>query len=122
MNIPDTYDTPDIIDEIECVGMLYTLYRWIPITCTILVDRETEKAVHGMVRVVDVDDTTIYEPQIYWVPKSMSQNPWFICTKLYDEERKVANKRFENYSNNNSDNYTSNNSSQYGHKWDNNYG
>jgi len=117
MNIPDT-DSPDVIDEVECVGMLQTLYRWIPITCTILVDRETEKAVHGMVRVVDADDdTTIYEPQIYWVPKSMSKNPWFICTKLYDEERKVANKRFENYTNN-----TSNNSSQYGHDdWDDNY-
>ena len=114
MNNPNE---PDVIDEIECVGMLKTLYKWIPITCTILVDRETEKAVHGTVTVTDAeDDTTIYEPQIFWVPKSMSANPWFICTQLYEEKRKVANKRFENNSN------YGNNSGQYGHDdWDDNY-
>jgi len=92
-------------DEITCDGMLQTSYKWIPITCIIDVDRETEKAIHGTVTVLEEDeDNPIYTPEIFWIPKSMSTNPWFICTKLYDEERKVANKRFEMYTSDFSEN------------------
>jgi len=84
------------LDEIKCEGMLQTLYSWVPITCIIDVDRQTEKAVHGRVTVLEEgEDDPVYTPEIFWVPKSMCQNPWFICTKLYDEENKVSNKRFD---------------------------
>ncbi len=78
-------------------GMLYTRYIWVPITCIIDVDRQTEKAVHGLVTVLEVgQEDPIYPPEIYWVPKSMCTKPWFICTVLNKEENKVANRRFDN--------------------------
>lgn len=86
----------DFSDVITSQGMLNTRYKWVPITCTIDVDRQTTKSVHGLVTVLEEgEEDPVYTPQIYWVPKSMSMNPWFICTILYEEENKVANKRFD---------------------------
>ena len=107
-------------DEIICEGSLQTLHKWIPITCTIIPDKETEKAIHGTITVTeDGEGTPLYEPIINWIPKSMSENPWFICTKIFDEERKVANKRFESYDDSN---YSTDKNSKFGYDdWDNNY-
>lgn len=89
----------DVIDEIECEGMLkISGYRWVPITCRIEVYKETEKAVYGEITVHEDDDTSpVFGPVVKWVPKSMSDNPWFICTVLFETERRVSNKRFDAY-------------------------
>jgi len=95
MSIPDV----DVIDEIESDGMLkISDSTWVPITCRIQVDRETEKAVHGVVTVYEVDEEDpVFGPKIFWTPKSMSENPWFICTVIFETDRMVSNRRFEDY-------------------------
>jgi len=88
----------EILEVITSEGMMHRGYRWVPITCTIEVHKETEKAVNGTVTVLsddnNEDDKIMYGPEIFWIPKSMCENVWFICTILYDEENKVSNKRW----------------------------
>ena len=91
-------EKPDknIIRTIKSFGMLDKGYRWVQITCEIKVDRETPKAVHGLITVFEKGkyDECVYSPIINWVPKSMCEKPNFICTKYFDEENKVANEVF----------------------------
>ena len=86
--------------EIECEGMMETAGQWVPIDCVVEVVKETEKAYYGMVTVYECDDygrsDVIYEKET-WLPKSMSENPWWIITKMFDFSGKVSNRRFDSY-------------------------
>ncbi len=85
----------DYLYTLESEGMIYRGYNWIKITCTVKVDRETEKAVHGRVTVIEDDsEEYVYTPEIHWIPKSQAEKPWFICTQIFDEENKVSNRRW----------------------------
>lgn len=94
-------DNDDILYEIKSFGMIEGPYNWIPITCSIAVNRETDKAVHGLITVYEDDieedfkNEPLYNPEIYWVPRTQCEKPWYICTILFDEERKVANRRWK---------------------------
>jgi hypothetical protein len=86
--------------EVESEGMMESGGQWIPIDCQVSVEKETEKAYYGEVTVFECDDfgrnDVIYEKNT-WLPKSMSQNPWWIVTKLFDFSGKVSNRRFDEY-------------------------
>jgi len=85
--------------EIVSDGMLHTIGGWIKIQTTVLPYRETEKAYYGKIR---VDELVDGEPEMLyggekttWIPKSMADNVWWICTNTFDEKRKVSNKVFQ---------------------------
>jgi len=94
---------PDVIDEIHAEGTIYIAHQWIPIDTVVIVYKETDKAYFGNVVVFEsvntmrVDDTgEIFKKENTWIPKSMSSNVWWICTKMFGHPDKVANRRFEN--------------------------
>ncbi len=97
MNIPDK-DESDIIDEIEAEGTIYIAHQWIPIETSVEVYKETEKAYFGNVTVHECDSDgrvdILFNKEKTWIPKSMSGNVWWICTKMFEHPDKVANKRF----------------------------
>lgn len=110
MNIPDPDDNSindnsmdnnslDVIDEINSEGTIYIAQQWIPIETEVIAYKETEKAYFGTVTVYECDDDgrvdDLFKKENTWIPKSMSDNPWWICTILFDHPDKVANKRFE---------------------------
>ena len=39
----------------------------------------------------------LFKKENTWIPKSMADNVWWICTKMFEHPDKVANKRFESY-------------------------
>lgn len=85
-------------DTITSQGMIEILHKWIPIEIEVIPKRETEKAYFGSVTVYeDVDGTNemLFEDNETWIPKSMADNPWWICTVKFEHGGKVANKRFE---------------------------
>lgn len=94
-------DTSDVIDEIESEGMIYYSHRWIPIETSVTVYKESAsgKAYWGDVTVYECDDIgrvdTLFEKNGTWIPKSMSNNVWWICTNIFDHPDKVSNRRFE---------------------------
>jgi len=96
----DLNESVDILDEIESEGTIYIVHQWIPIETSVEVYKETEKAYFGNVTVYECDDDgridTLFAKEKTWIPKSMSDNPWWICTKMFDHPDKVSNKRFEN--------------------------
>lgn len=102
MKIPrvDFNESVDVIDEIEAEGTIYTAHQWITIETSVQVYKETEKAYFGDVTVYECDDDgrvdTLFVKEKTWIPKSMSDNPWWICTVMFEHPDKVANKRFEN--------------------------
>ena len=101
MEIPDTNEeTPDVIEEITAEGMIFISHQWIPIETEVIAYRETEKAYFGDVTVYECDSDEriedLFKEEKTWVPKSMSDNPWWICTVKFEHPDKVANKRFEN--------------------------
>lgn len=102
MKIPDIEDddSPDVLDEIESEGTIYIAHQWIPIETEVISYKETEKAYFGDVTVYECDSTgrveELFKKEKTWIPKSMSDNPWWICTVMFDHPGKVANKRFEN--------------------------
>lgn len=101
MKIPNenSNENLDVIDEIETEGTIYIAHKWIPIETEVLAYRETEKAYFGDVTVYECDDTgrvdVLFSKKDTWIPKSMSGNPWWICTVMFEHPDKVANKRFE---------------------------
>lgn len=100
MKIPNVDDSPDVIDEIESEGTIYIVHQWIPIETSVKVYMETDKAYFGDVVVYECDSIgrveELFKKEKTWIPKSMSDNCWWICTKMFDHPDKVANKRFEN--------------------------
>lgn len=103
MKIPKvnfTDESSDILDEIEAEGTIYIAHVWIPIETSVEVYKETEKAYFGNVTVYECDDDgrvdELFKKEKTWIPKSMSDNPWWICTVMFEHPDKVANKRFEN--------------------------
>jgi len=104
MNTPDVDDSsesPDVIDEIESEGTIYIAKQWIPIDTVVEVYRETDKAYFGTVIVYECDSIgridELFKKEKTWIPKSMSNNVWWICTVMFEHPDKVANKRFEDY-------------------------
>jgi len=101
LKIPDaeSVDTPDVISETESEGTIYIAHRWIPIETEVIAYKETEKAYWGDVTVYECDDTgrvdELFKKENTWIPKSMSDNPWWICTVMFEHPDKVANRRFE---------------------------
>jgi len=99
--VSDVYcDTSyDIIDNITAKGTIEKTFGWYPIETSLKVYKKTNKAYFGDITVFAVNgDTRLYilfEKEKTWIPKSMSDNPWWICTKLFWYSGKVANKRFE---------------------------
>ena len=85
--------------EIKATGMLQIICGWIKIQTTVLPYRETEKAYYGLIRVdemVDGEPEILYDVEkTTWIPKSMADNVWWICTNTFDERRKVSNRTFE---------------------------
>ena len=90
----------DESSEIESEGMIELNGVWIPIETSVLYHRETEKAYFGKVIVYECDEwgrsDVLFEKDDTWIPKSMSDNPWWICTVLFSHPDKVSNRRFEN--------------------------
>lgn len=100
-NHDSNYDyAENVIDEIESVGTIYIAHRWIPIETTVEVYKETDNAYFGDVTVYECDDNgrveELFKKQKTWIPKSMADNVWWICTKLFEHPDKVSNRRFEN--------------------------
>ena len=84
---------------IESEGMIFVAHRWVPIEIEVEPIRETEKAYFGSVRVYEVVATgsneILFEEEGTWIPKTMADNPWWICTIKFEHPDKVSNKRFE---------------------------
>ena len=83
---------------IESEGMIHIAHRWVPIEIEVEPKRETEKAYFGAVTVYEIVEGSqemLFEDKETWIPKSMSDNPWWICTVKFEHPGKVANKRFE---------------------------
>lgn len=98
---PDEIENSDF-DEIISEGMMEVdSLNWIPIEVSVTPQRETEKAYYARVAVYEVDDfgrcDDIYPEKLTWIPKSMSGNPWWICSNIFDNTGKVANRRFDEY-------------------------
>ena len=95
-------ESVDVIDEIESEGTIYISHQWIPIETSVQVYKisKSGKAYFGNVTVHECDDDgrvdVLFEKENTWIPISMSDNPWWICTILFEHPDKVANKRFEN--------------------------
>ncbi|MCZ6582345.1 MAG: hypothetical protein O6761_04145 [Thaumarchaeota archaeon] len=91
----------DVIDEINSEGTIYIDHQWIPIETEVIVYRDTDKAYFADVTVYECDSTgridELFKKEKTYIPKSMSDNPWWICTQIFDHPDKVANKRFEGY-------------------------
>ena len=86
--------------EIKSNGMLKSIGGgWIKIQITVLPYKETERAYYGLIRVdelVDGEPEMLYNGEkTTWIPKSMAENVWWICTNTFDETRKVSNRTFE---------------------------
>lgn len=103
MDIPDTdveVESSDY-DEIVTEGMYQTTYVWVKIETSVTPIRETEKAYYAKITVYEVDGMgrcdDIFPEKVYWIPKSMSENPWWICSNIFDHTGKVANRRFDDY-------------------------
>jgi len=82
---------------IESEGAIQREYKWNHIICTVIVDRESEKAIHGTIYVREKNSNgfgNLHGPIINWLPKSMANNPWFICTNIFEEENKISNRRY----------------------------
>lgn len=90
----------DVIDEITAEGTIYIAHQWIPIETVVIAYKETDKAYFGDVIVHECNSTgkidELFKKEDTWIPKSMSSNVWWICTKMFDHPDKVANRRFEN--------------------------
>ena len=104
MKINKEYSQPDVTDvfvEIEKKGMIYIIQRWVPIETVVQVYKETDLAFFGNVTVYECDHVrrihVLFEKNDTWIPISMSDNPWWICTKMFNHPGKVANKRFDEY-------------------------
>lgn len=105
MKIPDTisYEKSEleIIDEIENEGTILLSGQWKLIDTFVQVYKETDKAYFGTVTVFECDESGDRVDELFfrentWIPKSMSDNPWWICTVMFDHPDKVSNKRFQN--------------------------
>ena len=85
-------------DEITSEGTIHQNGRWIPIEISIIPDFDTEKAYHCDVIVYKIHEGIrsgiIFSKEDTWVPKSMAQSPWWICTVKFEHTDKVANRRF----------------------------
>ncbi len=84
--------------EITGMGMLQTPIGWVKIQTTLLPEKESDLAYYGMIKVDEFVGKKL-EPlykssKTDWIPKSMAQNVWWICTNKFDETRKVSNKIF----------------------------
>lgn len=94
-------DYNDIIEEIESEGMILSTYGWTPIDTIVKVYKETDKAYFGDVTVHEVDYTgrvsVMFSKEKTWIPKSMCNNVWWICTILFEHKDKVSNRRFDGY-------------------------
>lgn len=95
-------DESEEFQEIISEGMMEVFSgKWVPIEVSVIPDRETEKAYHGTIAVYEVDSSGRCDdlcPETKgWVPKSMSDNPWWICTNTFSHQGKVSNRRFDGY-------------------------
>ncbi len=95
-----SYDLPNSsISIINAEGSIYKNHDWLPIETSIIIYKKTEKAYFGDVIVYLLNDLRrvgiLFEKLKTWIPKSMSDNPWWICTVMFEYKKKVANKRFE---------------------------
>jgi len=100
--LPDDIESTDTdYEEIICEGMFQTTYIWVRIETSVIPIRETEKAYYAKITVYEVDDIgrcdDIFPEKISWIPKSMSDNPWWICGNIFSHTGKVANRRFDEY-------------------------
>ena len=90
--------TDEDFETITSEGMIFIAHKWIPINIEVEPIRETEQAFFGRVTVyedVDYGNEVLFEDEETWIPKSMAENPWWICTIKFEHQDKVANKRFE---------------------------
>ena len=82
--------------EIESEGMMQVYNgKWVQITTRIEVKKETEKAYFGALKVFEDDYNELYSDSETWIPKSMAENVWWICTVKFEHAGKVSNRRFE---------------------------
>ena len=98
----DKSSESDVLDEeITAEGMIYISRQWIPIETEVIIYRETQKAYFGNVTVHECDDIgrvdILFEKENTWIPKSMANNVWWICTIMFEHQDRVANKRFVNH-------------------------
>ncbi|MCZ6582679.1 MAG: hypothetical protein O6761_05865 [Thaumarchaeota archaeon] len=94
-------DELDIIEEIESEGTIFITHQWISIDTLVQVYKETDKAYFGNVTVYECDNIgrtgELFNKEKTWIPKSVADNVWWICTKLFDHPDRVANRRFDGY-------------------------
>lgn len=97
----DQYD--DIIDEITADGSICRYGRWFPIETVVRVYRESKSglAFFGDVRVYEKNDycqeELLFQKDDTWIPISVCDNPWWICTIMFGYSDKVSNKSFEDW-------------------------
>jgi len=81
-------------DDITSKGAILNQSRWFPIEVVVSVEKTTEKALFGNVTVYHGDNR---EEEIFskesWVPKTMSSNPWWIITQIFNHKNRVSNSR-----------------------------
>lgn len=100
MKITKSYDISyNVIDEIYAEGTIQIHGVWADIETEVKVYKKTNKAYFGSVTVHIVLGgqwgATKFHKDNTWIPKSMSQNPYWICTVMFGHPEKVSNKRFE---------------------------
>ncbi len=95
-----SFDESSDYSEITSKGMIYRVNTWIKIKSTVLPLRETEKAYYAIMKIDEITHDgldNLYGNSIKdWIPKSMVNNIWWICTKKFDETNRVSNNVFQN--------------------------
>ena len=93
-------ENEQLSDEFCSDGMMEQYGQWIPIECVVQSNKETAKAYYGTITVYKCDEYG-RELELFtkdsWLPKSMTCNPWWIVTQLFEEDCKVSNRRFEEW-------------------------
>lgn len=93
----DSFD--DLLGYVYGEGTIEIHHLWGEIQTKVQIFRETEKAYFGNVTVNMVIDgglgARLYHKKDTWIPISMSQNPYWICTVMFGHPEKVSNKRFD---------------------------
>jgi len=91
-------DVDEIFETITSEGMIHIAHKWIPIEIEVEPIRDTEKSYFGRVTVYEIvngSQEMLFEDEESWIPKTMADNPWWICTIKFEHLGKVSNKKFE---------------------------
>jgi len=92
--------TDDFIEPIESEGMLKVDKKWIPILVSVEPIRQTAKAYYATIDVYKVVSDSgriigkVWPSRETWCPKSMADNPYWICNNIWSDGKRVANRRF----------------------------